>query len=90
MYLYKIFQLLLQDSSSHQAGSQGQGRPGGHTISNIYLMFSVDASSAKYHEKTMNFSGREDGLQTSSTESACRSHWEGGAVQGTGDEERCF
>lgn len=39
IYLYKIFILLLQVSSSQQAGPQGQGRPGGHTISNVYWCF---------------------------------------------------
>lgn len=36
IYLYRIFKLRLQASSSRWAGSQGQGRSGGCEISNIH------------------------------------------------------
>lgn len=59
IYLYGIFKLLLQGSSSHQAGSQGQGRPGSCAIANTTEVF---CGSQECLEKKMNSSRGEDGL----------------------------
>lgn len=92
--LYKIFKLLLQDSSSYQAWSQEQGWSGGCMISNIHASFlgkpEVPGTLRRRwiaQEGSMFYGQEVQGQHADKP--ACRGQ-RGSAVWGTEDKERVF